>query len=144
MSVDQDGGLKPAQEITLIWVPVEGASANPEIGYAKVTEKLAGPCDPFNQGDGDATFRLAAGKLERGRIYFALVGRHTDLRITRDQVTGSLGVTKAISFHSCTSMEGLHLVMTAGREASVKKVWHRYYYLGYDVEPTSKEPAFKD
>jgi len=30
----KNGELKPGQEITLIWVPVEGASAKPEIRYA--------------------------------------------------------------------------------------------------------------
>jgi len=105
----KNGELKPGQEITLIWVPVEGASAKPEIRYAKATEKLAGLCDPFNQGDGDDTFRLEAGKLERGRVYFAIVGRHADLRITPGQVTGRLGAAKEISFRSCTSIEGTSL-----------------------------------
>lgn len=123
---------------------MEGASTKPELGYSKITEKLARPCDPFNQGDGDATFRLEAGKLERGRVYFAIVGQHADLRITPGQVTGRLGAANEISFRSCTSMEGLHLFVTAGREANVKKVGHSYYYLGYDVEPTCKETAFKD
>jgi hypothetical protein len=138
----KNGELKPGQEITLVWAPVEGASAKPEIGYAKVTKKVAGPCDPFNQGDGDATFRLDAGKLERGRVCFALVGRHADLRITPGQVTGRLGADNEISFRSCTSMEGLHLFVTVGRQANVKKAWHSYYYLGYDVEPTCKESDF--
>jgi hypothetical protein len=41
-------------------------------------------------------------------------------------------------------MEGLHFLVSAGNGSNAKKVWHDYYYLGYDVEPNCKEADFKD
>jgi hypothetical protein len=136
--------LKRGQEMTLIWVSAEEVSSRPEIRYAKIQAKLAAPCDPANHTDGDATYELVVDKFEIGRVYFAVVGRHSDLRITRDRVTGRLGATDEIAFRSCASMEGLHFLVSAGNGSNAKKVWHDYYYLGYDVEPNCKEADFKD
>lgn len=36
---------------------------------------------------------------------------------------------------SCTSGEGMHLTVWAGRPLVGARVWHRYHHLGYDVEP---------
>jgi hypothetical protein len=36
----------------------------------------------------------------------------------------------------CTSLEGVHVVVSPGEG---KSSWHAYYYLGYDVEPTCPE-----
>ena len=45
-----------------------------------------------------------------------------------------------IELKRCASTEGLHL--TAWRGAS--RVWHEYYYLGYDVEPDCSEAEVRD
>jgi hypothetical protein len=37
---------------------------------------------------------------------------------------------------SCTSKEGLHLTAWAGTPLKSQRIWHQYFYLGYDVEPT--------
>lgn len=43
-----------------------------------------------------------------------------------------------IVIHKCTSYEGLHLSAWQGQ----RRIWHEYYYLGYDVDPTcSKDEA---
>ncbi len=85
--------LRPGQEMTLIWVSAEEVPSRPEIRYASIQAKFAAPCDPANHADGDATYELALDKFEIGRVYFAIVGRHSDLRITQDRVTGRLGAT---------------------------------------------------
>jgi hypothetical protein len=36
----------------------------------------------------------------------------------------------------CTSFEGLHLTLWSGAPLTGTKRWHRYHYLGMDVEPT--------
>ena len=140
----KNAALSRGQEMTLIWVSAEEVPSRPEIRYGKIHAKLAAPCDPANHADGENTYELAAGKLEIGRIYFAIVGGHTDLRITQDRVTGRLGVTQEIAFRSCASMEGLHFLVLAGNGLKAKKVWHDYYYLGYDVEPTCKDTYLKE
>ena len=78
--------LRRGQEITLIWAPIGDLLFKPEIRYGRVVEKLSEPCDSFNHGEGDATYRVEAGKLEPGRIYFAIVGRHNQFMISRGNV----------------------------------------------------------
>jgi hypothetical protein len=40
------------------------------------------------------------------------------------------------TFRSCTSAEGLHFTIWSGAPLTGRRRWHRYYYLGYDVEPS--------
>ena len=140
----KNAALSRGQEMTLIWVSTEEVPSRPEIRYGKIDAKLALPCDPANHADSETTYELAAGKLEIGRIYFAIVGAHTDLQITQGRVTGRLGATQEIAFRSCASMEGLHFLVLAGSGLKAKNVWHDYYYLGYDVEPNCKDTDLKE
>lgn len=135
--------LKRGQEITLIWVPVEDHLFKPEIRYGRIVEKLSEPCDPVNQNQDDATYRVDAGKLERGRVYFAIVGRQNQLTISGGKVRGIVGAVE-MSFRSCTSMEGIHFTIWRGEALTGKRLWHDEYYLGYDVEPNCKDEDFKD
>lgn len=42
-------------------------------------------------------------------------------------------------FRSCTSSEGIHLTIWAPPKPLVgKRLWHAYYYLGYDTQPSCK------
>lgn len=135
--------LKRGQEMTLIWAPVEDPLFKPEIRYGRVIEKLSEPCDSFNRAEGDATYRLDAGKLEPGRIYFAIIGRRNQFKISRGNVRGIVN-SNELSFRSCTSMEGIHFSIWRGEPLMGKRLWHEYHYLGYDTEPTCKEADFKD
>src|ERR1700687_101460 len=45
---------------------------------------------------------------------------------------------------SCASGEGLHLSIWRGRPLKGKRIWHSYYYLGYDVEADCIAADFKD
>ena len=45
---------------------------------------------------------------------------------------------------SCTSAEGLHLTMWAGAPLQSRRLWHQYFYLGYDVEPACEDRDFGD
>ncbi|HEY6837154.1 MAG TPA: hypothetical protein VI389_00290 [Geobacteraceae bacterium] len=46
-------------------------------------------------------------------------------------------------FRICAGTEGLHLTIWAGEPAKGKRLWHRYYYLGYDVEPNCTERDYE-
>jgi hypothetical protein len=48
--------------------------------------------------------------------------------------------TNPIRVRSCASSEGLHFTLWDGEPLKSSRLWHMYYYLGYDVEP-SCEPA---
>ena len=45
----------------------------------------------------------------------------------------------AVQVHECRSSEGLHFTVWAGEPLTSRPLWHMYYYLGYDVEPSCKE-----
>jgi hypothetical protein len=140
----KNGNLKPGQELTLLWIPIADLKQAPEIRSATVRELLTNPCDPINSVPGDVAYVLDAEKLDKGKIYIAIVGRQVDLRVVRGVLEDKLDPHNNITFRSCSSMEGLHFTGWAGGALKGKKIWHRYYYLGYDVEPTCQDPAFKD
>jgi hypothetical protein len=41
-------------------------------------------------------------------------------------------------------MEGLHFLVFAGNGPKAKKVWHDYFYVGYDLEPNCKETDIRN
>jgi hypothetical protein len=38
-------------------------------------------------------------------------------------------------FRTCASEEGVHATAWAGVPLNSRRLWHAYYYVGYDVEP---------
>ena len=44
-----------------------------------------------------------------------------------------------IRVRSCASSEGLHLTLWAGEPLKSPMLWHTYFYLGYDVQPTCQQ-----
>lgn len=40
------------------------------------------------------------------------------------------------TFRDCTSHEGVHLTIWSGEPLKGLKLWHAYFYLGYDTEPS--------
>jgi hypothetical protein len=136
--------LKLGQTVTLIWTPIEKVTAKPEIRSGRIAAKLAAPCDPTNHVPDNSIYQLAADKFDRGRVYFAIVGTVRDQRLTGTQASAVLANAGRITFRSCTSMEGLHLFAASDVGLKSKTVWHSYYYLGYDVEPTCKDADFKN
>jgi hypothetical protein len=74
---------------------------------------------------------------ESGRVWLVVSGR---LR-TRRMGSGALVVQLSMAHpnaqaRSCTSREGAHLTVWAGTPLKSQRLWHEYYYLGYDVEPS--------
>lgn len=53
------------------------------------------------------------------------------------------GDGRAEFFRACTSSEGNHLTVWSGRPLVGKRVWHSYYYLGYDVVPNCKRKDYQ-
>jgi len=140
----KNGKLKPGQELTLIWLPIADIRQTAEIRSATVRKVLAIQCDSINSVQSDAAYDLNAGKLESAKIYIAIVGKHATLQRVRGTVEGKLDSRGNVTFRACSSIEGLHVSVWTGSVINGKKIWHRYYYLGYDVEPTCKDADFKD
>ena len=66
--------------------------------------------------------RVANQKTAAGQISLRLSQQHEDVRI-----------------RLCPSREGLHLTAWDGEPLKSRRLWHQYYYLGYDVEPSCTE-----
>lgn len=140
----KNGKLKPGEVLALVWVPISDLGQTAEIRSATVRKLLTGSCDAVNSVEGDAAYDLDAGKLDTGKIYMAILGSHADLRILHGVVEGKLDSRDSVTFRACSSMEGLHFSVWTGGALKEKQVWHRYYYLGYDIEPTCKDSDFKE
>ncbi len=140
----KNGNLKSGQELTLLWIPIADLKQAPEIRSTTVLKLLMNPCDPINSVEGDAAYLVNAGKLDTEKIYTAVVGKRTNFRIIPGAGELKMDLPASVTIRSCSSMEGLHFTGWTGGALKGKKVWHRYYYLGYDVEPTCQDPAFKD
>lgn len=81
-----------------------------------------------------AKLRLAAGD-EMPALGIALIGAAARLRRVGDGLQVELdGAPPAETFRACTSAEGAHLTVWSGKPLAGRRVWHAYYYLGYDTE----------
>jgi TonB family protein len=80
-------------------------------------------CEP-NQ-PGDSTYRLSIAEqfLREGEAAIA--------------IAGAARATLPISaFRACATHEGIHFTQWRDAPLEGSFLWHRYYYLGYDLEPT--------
>ena len=49
-----------------------------------------------------------------------------------------------VQVRSCASNEGLHLTLWSGEPLKARRLWHTYYYLGYDTQPTCQSEDVRD
>ena len=49
-----------------------------------------------------------------------------------------------VRVRTCTSTEGVHLTVWSGPVLKGPRLWHAYYYLGYDVEPTCRPEDYRN
>ena len=104
----------------------KSCSRNPEVSAADAFYALR-----LKPNDSDPKPVSIAVARFAGEVHFKDGFAHADLA-----ATGSMH-----SFRSCASTEGLHLTVWDG--ASSRK-WHRYYYLGYDIEPDCSEKDYSE
>ena len=84
--------------------------------------------------------KLAVGPGEPLPPLIAVVRPAGPVSVRRGVASGDLnGDGRAEFFRVCTSTEGNHLTVWTGRPLTGRRVWHSYYYLGYDVVPTCKK-----
>lgn len=81
--------------------------------------------------------RPIAGALDGTRLSIAVVAPARKPVARGGRVEADLdgdGVPER--FRACTSSEGVHLTIWSGQPLTGRLRWHRYVYLGYDVDPT--------
>lgn len=72
---------------------------------------------------------------DSGTVWVALSGRLDTHRVGSGAIVVPLSSAYPnAQVRSCTSHEGLHLTVWSGTPLKSQRLWHRYYYLGYDVE----------
>ena len=109
----------------------------PTLPQSTATAVIAGPgpgCAGVN--DPDMTgYELAIvhGKVADNLVLIGIAGAaRLSLRDGR-RIEGDLGHNgKSQTFRSCTSADGVHLTIWQGS----RRLWHAYYYIGQDLEPT--------
>ena len=110
-----------------------------KIARAVIAEKAAGNCsrEGTNVEDGACyKLRTVAGKIDGTTVAFGIAKAPASFAIRNGRVSADLDNDRVVEhFRVCTSMEGLHLTVWSGRPLQGKRQWHRYFYLGYDVEP---------
>ena len=98
-------------------------------------------CEPLERALVPGPYYLAsrptATAADSTTLWVALSGRGG----TRDTGDGTIVTQLSPAYpdaqvRSCTSQEGLHLTMWSGVPLTSQRLWHQYYYLGYDVEPS--------
>jgi hypothetical protein len=110
---------------------------------ALIEEKVSGVCsrEGFNEYGGDCyKLKAVSGKVDEIATAFGIVKTTASFKSLKGLVSADLdndGVAER--FRVCTSMEGLHLTVWSGIPIKGKRRWHRYFYLGYDVEPNCKD-----
>jgi hypothetical protein len=139
-----NANLKRGQDVTLVWLPIAEEKQVPELRSATVQKALMNPCDLINSIPGDVAYVVDGGELETSKVYIAIVEKSANSRIIHGRGEVKVESLGDVTFRSCSSIEGLHFTAWSGGGRNEKKIWHRYFYLGYDVEPTCKDPSFKD
>jgi hypothetical protein len=79
-----------------------------------------------------------------GALWITVPGR-PPARLVADRIRLSLGSRYPnAQVRSCASSEGLHLTVWSGTPLRSERLWHRYWYLGYDVEPDCQPADYRD
>ncbi|HSW40428.1 MAG TPA: hypothetical protein VLL97_13145 [Acidobacteriota bacterium] len=77
-------------------------------------------------------------------IAVAIRGRFEVVRRGSAVILQTGKAVNPIRVRSCASSEGLHFTLWAGEPLKGTRLWHMYYYLGYDVEPTCQPADYQE
>ena len=138
-----DSNLRAGTKVEIVWVPIGEYGPAPFINEATIQGPLPSGCDlPEARIYEDASYSISLpdDSLDSGTAYFALITSASRLQVAERSVQGDLdddGVLEVL--RTCTSMEGVHLTIWSGEPLKGSRRWHRYYYVGYDLEQTCIE-----
>ena len=126
--------LEPGSVVTLV------AVNHQQSAVTAVIEAAAASCARLEDALIPGPFyRLAkfSPAAESGTLWVVFRGKLGSRSPSSGEVTVRLnGANPDAQVRSCTSREGLHLTVWAGQPLKSRRLWHQYYYLGYDVEPS--------
>jgi len=139
-----DSTLAVGDSLTLISdEPEPDPASPPSLLTAAIVERLHREPNPKMTAEkGDVFYRMAApaGALECCIFGYAVRIPRRELRIVAGRAEGDLDHDGVLEhFQGCASLEGLHPTVWSGEPLRGIERWTRYYYLGYNVEPTCTE-----
>ncbi len=131
----RNASLQTNSPVTLVT-----ASEPQSIAKAEVIQPTSSACPGIhNEQPAPSNYhlRLVSGKVERNLPLIAVAADSGQFKSTTSPVQAALeGFPKPVSFRSCTSSDGVHLTAWQGTPLTGQRIWHQYYYLGQDLEPT--------
>lgn len=106
-------------------------------------------CEPLEKALIPGPYYLAAPASVRGAdsgtLWVAFSGKVPTHRLGSGAIVVRLSdAHPEVQIRSCTSNEGLHLTVWSGAQLTSQRLWHQYYYLGYDVEPSCDDREVGD
>ncbi|MBK5275700.1 MAG: hypothetical protein JJE30_11685 [Desulfuromonadales bacterium] len=137
-----DSSLKLNEEISIVTL-----QKPQKVIKAKIKSKTSNSCSKNPEVPSDASFyifKIKKNEAENMTPGIAVAGFTGSFNVVKGKVHADLDNNGNFeSFRLCTSNEGLHLTVWAGEPLKSKRLWHEYYYLGYDVQPncTKKDYA---
>ena len=135
------GDTPPLVKSPITIVAVEGVQS---VFEAKIGERIEN-CNPLKEAQVKGPYFTVTtnGKYANNFVGVAVYGK------TNASIKGGVVVLSAardeenIFFRLCTSAEGLYFSSWLGQPLVGKRIWHQYFYLGYDIEPTCGERDFR-
>ena len=126
----------PGSVVTLV------SPGSPQTTVTATVESSVASCGPKERSGPGPYFRLRprVPVSEWLTVWVAFKGELASKATSGGRV--SLGLSAAypaVQVHECTSSEGVHYTVWAGEPLTSRPLWHKYYYLGYDTEPSCKE-----
>lgn len=135
--------LTPGTILTLIQPDAPQSVLTATIGRpVSVCQPLGGAMLP---GPFYLAHRTAPRASESDALWVAFVGKFETRRLD----SGAIAVPFSAAYpnaqvRSCTSHESFHLTVWSDAPLTSQRLWHQYYYLGYDVEPSCDDREFRD
>lgn len=111
----------------------------PQVVHRARVKGAVASCEPCRRADVPGPYYRLEGVAGLDAETVAVVGE-PPARVTDDVVRLDLGAdAPEATVRACTSTEGVHLTVWSGRPLASARLWHAYWYLNMDVEPSCTE-----
>jgi hypothetical protein len=141
-----DLDIREGEPITL--VTVTGLSEQQRVLMGTVGTKLISPSPCSGLENSHFHGYIFSVSLSRGSFNVEnlaiAISESTSLKVIIEGESAGLSTSGSptLYFRSCATGEGLFLTAWAGKPLEGKRLWSKYYYLGYDVDPNCTELDF--
>ena len=139
-----DSALAPGTPVTVVFTGIPQHFA---AGRLAARKRL--PCIPPSRtppiDSMQYVVEIPRDTLDRRGVPIVILGGVPTPEQRGDTVTIAIDRGRPpVRFGVCAGTEGLHATAWAGAPLLSPRVWHAYYYLGYDVDPTCSEAEYTD